>query len=296
MQKFGGGVLDAVLDKKTGGSRTRSRCALRLSRSHMRRSSLSELQSLGGDTTARCASRKKKVVTLPLRVSRKSMLPFLFLPHEELVSLRVESCVGPCLDVGREERACHMMRRRADNVRSRRNDPERYWDAVLFLNSRIEEDQSNMRELASCLSDRGGIAQYRLKSASSLIRKARIRNLALDELRDRAGVRGVFPSSLHLSAAAQFVEETQNVVSKKDYVLQPKTNGYASIHYMVLSPNGRETELQLRTREMHRVATLGSAAHWRYKLQQGLRAEVYNQFRNPRFERKDRTPRLRADR
>jgi len=57
----------------------------------------------------------------------------------------------------------------------------------------------------------------------------------------------------------------------KDYISQPKSNGYRSIHTTVSGRDGKRVEVQIRTQQMNEVAESGVAAHWSYR--DGVRAE-----------------------
>jgi GTP pyrophosphokinase len=107
----------------------------------------------------------------------------------------------------------------------------------------------------------------RLKRFSSIHRKMRCRGLRLHAIHDLRGVRIIVDSEDTCYRVLEFIHRWCEPLPGQfdDYIAFPKSNGYRSLHTVVRASGGRLFELQIRTRDMHRVAELGSAAHWRYK-------------------------------
>ncbi|MDE2791961.1 MAG: bifunctional (p)ppGpp synthetase/guanosine-3',5'-bis(diphosphate) 3'-pyrophosphohydrolase [Paracoccaceae bacterium] len=57
----------------------------------------------------------------------------------------------------------------------------------------------------------------------------------------------------------------------KDYISQPKSNGYRSVHTTISGREGQRVEIQIRTKTMHEAAETGIAAHWSYRDGQRIR-------------------------
>ncbi len=107
----------------------------------------------------------------------------------------------------------------------------------------------------------------RPKHIYSIWRKMKGKQLKFDELFDVRAVRIVTERLQDCYGALGVVHTLWHHIPREfdDYVANPKPNGYQSIHTIVVGPEGKTVEIQIRTQEMHDDAELGVAAHWKYK-------------------------------
>jgi GTP pyrophosphokinase/guanosine-3',5'-bis(diphosphate) 3'-pyrophosphohydrolase len=113
----------------------------------------------------------------------------------------------------------------------------------------------------------------RAKKPYSIWRKMQEKDLAFSRLSDIYGFRVICDNVGDCYRILGVIHQRWRAVPGrfKDYLSQPKTNGYRSIHTTVSGRDGKRVEVQIRTREMHEVAEAGVAAHWSYR--EGVRAK-----------------------
>ncbi|MEL6838403.1 MAG: bifunctional (p)ppGpp synthetase/guanosine-3',5'-bis(diphosphate) 3'-pyrophosphohydrolase [Pseudomonadota bacterium] len=107
----------------------------------------------------------------------------------------------------------------------------------------------------------------RAKKPYSIWRKMQEKDQGFSRLSDIYGFRVIVATEADCYRVLGAIHQRWRAVPGrfKDYISQPKSNGYRSLHTTVSGRDGKQVEVQIRTREMHEVAETGVAAHWSYK-------------------------------
>ncbi|MDO8538055.1 MAG: TGS domain-containing protein [archaeon] len=107
----------------------------------------------------------------------------------------------------------------------------------------------------------------RPKSFYSIFQKIKKKNLAFEQINDLNALRVICNSEKDCYSVLGLLHSQWDPVQEEfdDYIANPKTSGYKSIHAYFKQKNNEIFEVQIRTWEMHIEAEEGLAAHWAYK-------------------------------
>lgn len=152
--------------------------------------------------------------------------------------------------------------------------PEIYKEITTKIDSKKNEREVYIEEVKSILDQE--LKKYGFKDAQvygrpkhffSIYKKMIHRQLAFEDIHDLFAFRIIVDSIRDCYEALGVVHAMWKPMPGrfKDYIAMPKANFYQSLHTTVIRPNGEPAEIQIRTKEMHRISEHGVAAHWNYK-------------------------------
>src|SRR6185312_2487850 len=153
-------------------------------------------------------------------------------------------------------------------------EPEEYRKLARLVAQKRAEREQLIAQLAVPLEaelHRAGIQNVEIsgrpKHLWSIYKKMKQRDKPYDEIYDLLAIRVLVNGVPDCYHALGVIHDGWTPLQEriKDYIAQPKSNGYQSLHTTVFGPGRQLFEVQIRTYEMHRTADYGIAAHWLYK-------------------------------
>ncbi len=165
-----------------------------------------------------------------------------------------------------------------ENLGIKYTEPEVYADLLNKVTESEEEQELYIENFSDILKDsldKHGFKyeiKGRTKSIYSIRKKMQIQGISFEEIYDKFAIRIIYKSSqkeekfdawkIYSIVTDHF---TPNPNRLRDWITQPKSTGYESLHITVMGPKGKWVEIQIRSERMNEIAEKGYAAHFKYK-------------------------------
>ena len=218
-------------------------------------------------------SKDIRVVLIKLADRLHNMLTLKYQPPDRQIAIARET-----LDIYAplaHRLGVYAIKQELEDLSLRYIDPEGYQEVAKRIGMKRAEREENIELIKKELSEKLTEAHLnftidgRPKHLYSVYNKMVIHNKPFDQIYDLIAIRVIVDTVPDCYTVLGIVHTLWNQVPNrfKDYISVPKANMYQSLHTTVIG--GRRIpfpfEVQIRTKEMHRIAEYGIAAHWRYK-------------------------------
>jgi GTP pyrophosphokinase len=209
------------------------------------------------------------LVKLADRLHNMRTLEYLEASRRERIARETREIYAPLanrLGIGR-------IKAELEDLAFRHLEPEAYGELGHALESRRSVSDRFIQEIGARLSQ--ALAEQRIpaeitgriKTTYSIYKKMQTQRIGVEQVYDYMAFRILTESVKDCYGALGIVHSIWRPVPGriKDFIAMPKPNMYQSLHTSVMTDKGHPFEVQIRTREMHRIAEEGIAAHWQYK-------------------------------
>lgn len=152
-------------------------------------------------------------------------------------------------------------------------EPRIYGELVRKVAKKGEEQEGYLEEVTEIIENKlaeasiSGKVFGRVKHYYSIYQKMQKQRIPFEEVYDVLALRITTDTKSNCYGILGLIHSLWTPVPGrfKDFIGAPKSNMYRSLHTTVIGPKGEKVEIQIRTKEMDKIAEEGIAAHWRYK-------------------------------
>ena len=165
-----------------------------------------------------------------------------------------------------------------ENLGLKYTEPEVYNDILNKISQSKEEQNIYIESFSNTIKeslDKEGFDYFirgRRKSIYSIRKKMLTQGVTYEEIYDKFAIRIIYistPKNEKFDAWKIYSIVTDHFIPNpsrlRDWISQPKSTGYESLHITVMGPQGKWVEVQIRSERMNEIAEKGYAAHYRYK-------------------------------